>query len=37
MKLKKGKDVVELTNEIQIKAFKSAGYEEVKPKGVSND
>ena len=33
MKLKKGKQVFEVGNEIQAAAFKAAGWVEVKPKG----
>ena len=32
MTLKKGKDIITLTNPIQIDAYKNAGYKEVKPR-----
>lgn len=32
MILKKGKNRIELTNSVQITAYKKAGYEETKPK-----
>ena len=34
MVLQKGKDRVNLTNEVQIAAFKNAGYEEVEDKSA---
>ncbi|MDD3894917.1 MAG: hypothetical protein PHU36_07845 [Syntrophomonadaceae bacterium] len=36
MKLKKDKKVIVLTNDIQIAAFKKAGYEEIKEKEDKN-
>lgn len=37
MKLRKGKEIIELTDPIHIRAYKNAGYEEVKGKDKDKD